>query len=177
MIIHAMEVNKKIASKTHFAMLSDLQEAACVLLPQCFSILLSLRELIRQGYLFGASILLRPLAERAAILMYLHENTDAISIWKMGWSMKDAPSFSQMLISLNTEHKGDKDFWKKALSPYNDIIHGKPDSTIWNTTTLMPGLSGYAPSKILNNNRLCDEICGIAVPWAISVVAMANAYL
>jgi hypothetical protein len=32
---------------------------------------LSIRELIRQGYLFGAMVLVRPLAERTAILLYL----------------------------------------------------------------------------------------------------------
>lgn len=56
--------NLSTARRTHRMLLSDLQQMACVVIPQSVSLALSIRELIRQGYLFGAHVLVRPLVER-----------------------------------------------------------------------------------------------------------------
>lgn len=64
-IVEALRANQATAELSHRGPLTDLQRAACQILPQGVSIALSIRELIRQGYLFSAFILLRPLIERA----------------------------------------------------------------------------------------------------------------
>jgi hypothetical protein len=61
MIQTAMEKNAKIAPWTRGRDLTLLQRAGTELLPHGFSIALSIRELVRQGYLISAEILLRPL--------------------------------------------------------------------------------------------------------------------
>jgi hypothetical protein len=50
----------RIADWTHNATLSDLQQAASELVPSASSIALSIRELVRQGYLMSALVLTRP---------------------------------------------------------------------------------------------------------------------
>jgi hypothetical protein len=61
--------------------LSPLQEAAAELVPSASSIALSIRELVRQGYLLSAAMLRRPLFERVATLSYLIEHPDAVKLW------------------------------------------------------------------------------------------------
>src|SRR4030042_2763287 len=72
-IIWALAGNKLIAEYTHkhSKRLSPLQRAACQIIPQGINIALAIRELIRQGYLFPAVFLMRPLIERAAVISYL----------------------------------------------------------------------------------------------------------
>ncbi len=72
LISSTMEQNAATAPTTHGRALSDRQRMACQVIPQSLSIALSIRELIRQGYLFGAHVLVRALVERATILLYLH---------------------------------------------------------------------------------------------------------
>jgi hypothetical protein len=69
LISSAMEQNASTAPRSHGRVLSDHQNMACQVIAQALSIALSIRELIRQGYLFGAHVLLRALVERAAILL------------------------------------------------------------------------------------------------------------
>src|SRR5436853_5001758 len=71
-IIACLKANVHIASHTHKIEKSDLQWTACQIIPQGISIALSIRELVRQGYLFGAFVLMRSLIERATIILYLH---------------------------------------------------------------------------------------------------------
>jgi hypothetical protein len=54
-ISSAMEQNSVTAPTSHGRSLTDQQHAACQLIPQALSIMLSIRELIRQGYLFGTA--------------------------------------------------------------------------------------------------------------------------
>ncbi len=55
-------------TRRHVSELTPLQMAATQLIPGSVSIALAIRELIRQGYLFAAAILLRPLVERVGTL-------------------------------------------------------------------------------------------------------------
>ena len=73
MILVAMEQNQRIAPWTQGRDLTPLQWAETELIPHGFSIALSIRELVRQGYLISAEILLRPLIERAAVISYLSD--------------------------------------------------------------------------------------------------------
>ena len=78
LISSCLEQNASVAPRTHHVTLSETQRMACIVIPQAISIALSIRELLRQGYLFGAKVLLRPLIERAAILLYIHKCPDGI---------------------------------------------------------------------------------------------------
>jgi len=51
LIISAMEQNAVTAPMSHDRVLTDHQEMACLVIAQALSITLSMRELIRQGYL------------------------------------------------------------------------------------------------------------------------------
>ena|SRR5947207_1563264 len=79
-IVAALDLAKATAKATHAKNLSPLQTAATQLIPQGVSIALSIRELIRQGYLIGALTLVRPLAERAFTILYLRVHPDAIQL-------------------------------------------------------------------------------------------------
>lgn len=100
MIKAAMEKNAKIGPWTHGRNLTPLQSAATELLPHGFSIALSIRELVRQGYLISAEILLRPLIERAAVISYLCETPSALPLWEAGWPHKSRPPLYKMLAAM-----------------------------------------------------------------------------
>lgn len=59
-ILSCMEANAEISTFTHANKLSSLQKAACQIIPQGINLALSIRELVRQGYLFAAAVLMRP---------------------------------------------------------------------------------------------------------------------
>ena len=174
LIIACMEDNTRVASLTHKINKTDLQWAACQLIPQSISIALSIRELVRQGYLFGAFVLVRPLAERAAILLYLQRNPHEIDKWQRGWQHNEAPSLARMLNDIGNEKFPGigQDFTK----PFNSILHGKPDSGIWSPVPVDENTMGHGPSKSLKNPMLCDDVCLQSAAWLAVIMAMMSAY-
>ena len=96
-IVYVLAVNERIAKHTHEHKpdLSDLQQAACQIVPHGVSIALSIRELIRQAYLLSAQVLMRPLIERTAVISYLHANPEAVELWKDGWKHLRAPGLQK----------------------------------------------------------------------------------
>lgn len=92
-----LESNARVASYTHSAELTDLQRAACQIIPHGINLALSIRALIRQGYLFSAMVLMRSLVERAGIITYLHEHPESVELWKKGWKHGERPSLKTML--------------------------------------------------------------------------------
>lgn len=84
MIVMMMETHHRIGPWSRVHALTDLQRAACQLAPQTSSILLGMRELIRQAYLLPASVLLRPALERIATLSWLCENPHEVHQWHEG---------------------------------------------------------------------------------------------
>ena len=159
MICACLEQNAQIAPQSHLIALSDLQKAACQLIPQGISIALSIRELIRQGYLFGALTLIRPLAERAAILLYLHKLPAEVSKWNRGWQHGEAPCFSKMLEVITSQDLRDSGFkGHQATAMLNAILHGKPECQVWSLIPLEGERFGHGVSKILSNPAHSDEI-------------------
>jgi hypothetical protein len=86
-----MDQNAVTAPTSNRPFLTDRQDMACQVTAQAIGITLSIRELIRQGYLFGGHVPLRVLAERAAILLYLDLYPTGIDRWKRGCGQDDAP--------------------------------------------------------------------------------------
>lgn len=177
LIVAAMEQNLKTAPRSHGHPLSDQQLMAAQVIPQTLSIALSIRELIRQGYLFGAHVLLRPMVERATMLLYLSLHPNEIERWKRGWLANDAPSLAKMLDAIQAKGKRNPATpgWE-LTSATNSLLHGKPDSAKRNLIPLGGNSVGHATSKILNRPGLCDELCGQLVPWLVVVQAVMTAY-
>jgi hypothetical protein len=177
LICSAMEQNSVTAPSTHGRSLTDHQHMACQVIAQALSIMLSIRELIRQGYLFGAHVLLRALVERAAILLYLHLYPEHIDRWNRGWHLQDAPSLAKMFDAIQAKHQRDPVFrGRDVTAAMNSLLHAKPDSAPWNLVSIGETELGHAVSKILNRPELCDEICANVIPWVVVVQAMMAAY-
>jgi hypothetical protein len=177
LICSAMETNSTTAPGTHARSLTDHQVMACQVIAQGLSIALSIRELIRQGYLFGGHVLVRALAERAMILLYIHYYPDEIAKWNQGWEMGDAPSLSRMFDRVQARmHRNPLVPGRDLTASMNSLMHAKPDSAPWNIVQLGEGRVGHAPSKILNHPGLCDELCANAIPWLAVVLGMMAAY-
>ena len=174
LIIVCMENNSRVAAVTHKIHKTDLQWAACQLIPQSVSIALSIRELVRQGYLFGAFVLVRPLAERATILLYLQRNPHEIDKWKRGWQHNEAPSLARMLNDIGSEKF--PGVGQEFTKPFNSILHGKPDSAIWSLVPIDENTMGHGASKNLSNPGLCDDVCLQSAAWLAVIMAMMSAY-
>lgn len=177
LISSCMERNAVVAPRTHGVRLTDPQQMACQVIPQSLSIALSIRELVRQGYLFGAHVLLRSLAERATILLYLQVFPNEIEKWNRGWGYREAPGLAKMFEAIGSKTPGlDGVRGHQLTDSMNSIVHGRPDSAKWNMVWVGPDRAGNAPSKIVNRPELCDEICANTIPWLALVQGMMNAY-
>jgi hypothetical protein len=170
LIVACLETSAKTAPRTHTMSKSDLQMAACQLIPQGMSIALSIRELVRQGHLFGALVLMRSLAERTAILLYLHAKPDAIDIWKRGWRHRERPSLAAMLTALAGHAV--PGVGRGITQPYNSITHGDPDSGVWSLVQMSDGGLGHGVSKILDDPGMCDQVCMEATVWLSAIMGM-----
>lgn len=172
-IISCLECNTSVAAYTHNVELSDLQIAACQIIPQGINLALSIRELIRQGYLFAALVLMRPLIERAAIISFLHDTPNEIEAWKSGWQNNKKPSLFNMLKSMG----GNQDSLdvKKVYDLLNHLVHGDPVAASWNLTKLNDGSLGYSVGKVINDAELCDFICFQSFCYLIVLMSMMTA--
>ncbi|MBL8178455.1 MAG: hypothetical protein JNK48_27525 [Bryobacterales bacterium] len=144
---------------------------------QALSITLSIRELIRQGYLFGAHVLLSALVERAAILLYLHLYPNEIDRWTRGWHQGDAPGLAKMFDAIRAKQQHNPLIPGRDLTAtMNSLLHSKPDSAPWSMVLVGETGFGHAVSKILNRPELCDDLCANVVPWLAVVQGMMGAY-
>ncbi|EAR08898.1 hypothetical protein [Reinekea blandensis] len=172
-----LEINAKLAPLSHTLELTELQEMASQTIPQSISLALSIREMIRQGYLFGAHVLKRSLIERVMILLYLHHFPEKIHLWVEGWPHKKSPSLAKMFEEINRkESVGPELKGYELTAPLNSLVHGKPDSAPWNSVLMGDGKYGHAPSKITNNPELCNELCADVLPWLTIITSMMCAY-
>jgi hypothetical protein len=177
MILALMETNSNVAPRTYSMHLNDYQKMAATVIPQAISISLSIRELIRQGYLFGAQVLERPLTERVVILEYLHLFPEEIEKWNRGWKHRDAPALAEMfdkILAMTKDYPNTHGY--EVTKPMNSILHGKPDSSCWNMIEFGNGVFGLSPSKITNKPEQCDQLCASILPWLAVIQAMMTFY-
>jgi hypothetical protein len=172
-IMSCLASNAKVAAYTRTHNLSELQKAACQIIPQGINLALSIRELVRQGYLFAAVVLMRPLIERAAIISYLHENQEAVDLWKDGWRYKERPNLARMLASMRG--KANLSEAQEICSTFNHIVHGDPIGSSFNLVDLGDGGLGYSVGKVLNAPELCDFICFQSYCYLIVLMSMMAA--
>lgn len=173
----AMERNAELAPVSHRIELTDHQKMAAQVIPQALSLGLSIRELIRQGYLFGAHVLKRALVERAVILLYLDLYPSEIERWNRGWHHGDAPSLAKMLEATQRKLESDPRLRGGDLTAaMNSLMHGKPDSAWWSLVVVSDDSVGHAVSKILNRPDLCDDLCADVIPWLATVLGLMAKY-
>lgn len=177
LICATVAANADVAPRSHDPALADLQRMAADVIPQAVSISLSIRELIRQGYLFGGRVMVRPLVERATILLYLDLYPDEIGAWNRGWHAGDAPGLAKMFEKMQSAQGKDTVVPGRDLtSSMNALMHAKPESAVWNLVPVGDFDMGQAASKILTRPDLCDELCADVLPWLVVVNAMMNRY-
>jgi hypothetical protein len=171
-IMSCLEVNADVSACTHRIQLSDLQKAACQLIPQGVNLSLTIRELVRQGYLFSALVLLRPLIERVAIISYLQANPSEIAVWNDGWRHNDKkrPSLAEMLETMSGS--ADIEVAKRLTYTLNHLVHGDPLAADWNLTELGDGGMGYSVGKVIDNPDLCDFICSQTICYVVVLMGM-----
>lgn len=176
LIVSLIEDNSAISVRSRQIALTDHQKMACILIPQSISIVLSIRELIRQGYLFSAHVLKRAFVERVIIIQYLDEFPSEIKIWNNGWLYNEAPSLSKMMEALQRVMYGEVRFCGKDITAsMNSLLHGKPDSAPWNMI-VKDGEFRNAVSKIINRPDLCDDLCADMKSWTVVVQCMMKKY-
>jgi hypothetical protein len=175
-IVWAMSANQRVAVYTHIHRdsLTDLQHAACQIIPQGINIALSIRELLRQAYLFPAQVLIRPLIERAAVISYLHLHPEAVSLWQSGWKHRERPSLATMMHAM-AGARADPEEAKEIGEAHNHIVHGDPIGAYYSLINLPDGRVGYASGKILDNPEMCDAIAMEAQCYLIVVAGRMSA--
>jgi hypothetical protein len=161
----ALDAYHRTLRRVHVVDSTDARVMVGVVAPQLYSLALSIRELVRLGYLFGAQVLMRPLMERSCILLYLRIRPQEISKWNSGWQQGVAPSLGQMLDAINSSTSA-QDIMKGSamIAPLNSLIHGKPDSAPW-TLSQVEGERSYMAGPMLKRPDLCDQVCVEAMAW------------
>jgi hypothetical protein len=172
-IVAALDTNTIVAEYTHKIELSDIQKAACQIIPQGVNLGLTIRELIRQAYLFGALVLVRPLIERTALISYLFNFPDKIGIWKAGWKFRERPSLSTMLETMSD--KIDLKTAKELGEFFGHIVHGDPFGSQYNLINLDDGRLGYSVGKVINDPDLFEFICFNSYCYLIVLMSMMHA--
>lgn len=167
-----LEANADVAAYTRRAGLTDLQIAACQIIPQGINLALTIRELVRQGYLFGALVLLRSLVERAGTISYLHRHPRGLETWKRGWSDRERPKLHEPLASMLGP--ADTTDVRKVARLLHHLTHGDPIGAQWNVIRLQDGGLGYAVGKVIDDPDLCDFICTQGSLYLIVLQAMAS---
>lgn len=170
LIIASLRLNREVSTYTHHATLNRLQKAASQIVPQGFNIALSIRELIRQGHLFSAAVLLRSLIERVGIISYLIKVPDAIDKWEDGWRHGDRPSLQKMLKILSNGQ--DTEGVKQTCETFNHLVHGDPMGAEFNLVHLDTDALGYGVGRVTNNPKLCTFICDQSISWLIVLTSM-----
>ena len=170
-ICSCLEANTHVATYTRIneSTMTGLQRAACQLIPQGIHLALSIRELVRQGYLLGAAVLVRPLLERAAIVSHLHSTPADVALWESGWQYRERPDLLTMLKSMSD--KPNEAAAKSVKDIFNHVVHGDPAGSSFNLVDLGDG-HGYAPSKMLDSVELCDFICHQSLCYLIVLMGM-----
>jgi len=170
LIISSLEMNSAVAAYTHSHQQSRLQRAAAQIIPQGINLALSIRELLRQGHLFSAAVLLRSLIERAAIISYLWRNPDEIATWEDGWRHRERPSLTKMLADMHPDT--DLEGAKAVCSTFNHLVHGDPMGAEFNLVALSEDALGYDVGRVTDNPELCDFVCDQAICWLSVLTSM-----
>ncbi len=173
-ILRAMPTNTRLAQGTFNRGLSPIEQVASHLVPQAVSIALSIRELIRQGYLFSAGLLLRPLIERVGTVEYLRVHPTSVPAWHGGWPRKERPSLQELLEVTSQAQAASDDELKFFANMLHKLIHPDPTGGLWNVITREDGKSAFSSGKILDDPQLCDFVSVTACRFLALVIRIAE---
>lgn len=157
----ALQIHAAIGPKTFGKSLTPLQGCATEIIPQGISIALSIRELIRQAYLFSAAVLMRPLVERTGLMQYLTMNPSAVESWHSGWPRKAQPTFEVLLTLVLPDASADHK--SQIGSLLHKVVHTDPKSALFNMFRREDGSLAFASGKILTRPDSADAIAGLGV--------------
>ena len=159
-IPRAMNVHLAIAPNSFSPTLTPLQRCAVEIVPQGLSIALSIRELIRQAYLFSAAILMRPLIERTGLMQHLVTYPAAVSAWHAGWPRKEQPPFGELFALImpdaSVAHR------EQVVSLMHKLVHIDPKSSLFNTIRRDDGSLAFASGKNLSELAQAEVIADLA---------------
>jgi hypothetical protein len=188
MIPLAMRFNKAVATRTFKGSLTEIQLAAVEIAPGGFNLCLSIRELIRSGYLFAGEILLRPLLERVAVLSYLHKNQNTgLQLWRDGWPHKSRPSIKTMIKFIEEPPRtlGDDqypsdysvhDLLLERVDHLNRLVHADPIGAYRNTVfDIERGRAVHLSGPNFKNPAYCGEIAMTANALMCSLIQVVGA--
>lgn len=176
LIALAMREQRAVAAWTHGHELGRLQQAAAQIVPGACSIALSIRELVRQGYLVSAMILLRPLVERVGALTYLVENPAGLELWEEGWSYHRRPRLNELLSVMRKTPKaqangGAFDERRAVASLFNTLVHGGPDAARAVLIELPDGRAAFTSGKDLGSPRRAGDVSAQAAMYLVVLTA------
>lgn len=157
----ALESHAKIGKRTFEHSLTPLQVAATEIIPQGVSIALSIRELVRQAYLYSAAILIRPLVERTGTIRYLQGNPPAIELWRSGWPRKAQPTFDDLLDLLHPNVPESNQVILRTL--LHKLVHSDPAGSVYNMLRRGDGVLVFSSGKVIDNPLLCRTVCAAGV--------------
>jgi len=177
-----VEEQVRIAEVTRRMRLAPLQEAAAELVPSASSIALSIRELVRQGYLLSAAILQRPLFERVATLSYLIEHPDSVELWRAGWPRSSRPSVKERMRAMHSVSRvpgaggppPTDDTIRQMLGEMNSLVHGDPAAALHGAVIMGDGTAGYTIGKDLDSPHRADEVCFFATMMLVVLHARST---
>jgi hypothetical protein len=126
----------------------SLRCPATEIIPQGISIALSIRELIRQAYVYSAAILIRPLIERAGTIYYLQAHPDAVEAWRTGWPRRAQPSFEDLLAGMHPAAPADiQEAFRTML---HKLVHSDPAGSVYNMFERHDGVPVFSCGKMLD---------------------------
>jgi len=161
-------VNQEAANwtKTHESGMSELQNACCYIIPNAVQISLSIRELIRSGYLFSAKILIRSLVERVLVISVFQKKPEKIEKWLKTKGTNNKPSYAEMLESIEefkrfSEIEGVDmiTLIKGYIDDLHSVVHVDVLGLHQNTLLTSEGELRYLSGADHNNPLLADEVC------------------
>lgn len=170
----AIRTHIRLSQGTFDRNLSPLEQAAAQLIPQAVSIALSIRELIRQGYLFSAALLLRPLIERVGLVEYLRVHPEAVQSWHSGWPRRDQPSLQTLLETTSQNEAGSVDDLHFFSNVLHKLIHPDPAGALWNMITREDGKPAFSSGKILDDPEFCDFVSVTGSRFLLLVTRIAE---
>lgn len=154
------QVHTEIGSKTFSANLSPLQRCAAEIIPHGISISLSIRELLRQAYLFSAAVLMRPLVERTGLMQHLVAHPNSVDAWHAGWPRKSQPSFDKLFMLVMPDAPAQHQ--EQIVSLMHKLVHTDPKSALFNMFKRPDGSMAFASGKILSRPDSAETIAELS---------------
>ncbi|HEX5183934.1 MAG TPA: hypothetical protein VFW19_12385 [Allosphingosinicella sp.] len=127
-------------------------------MPTSISIAASIRELVRQAYLTGAKILLRPLIERTAVVDYIVNQPDGPDLWARGWERGKRPHLRTLLTLMSGQDGADDEIIKSIIDDFHSVVHAEPAGSCKFLAPSPDGTLAYSARRMLHSDDMMTEI-------------------